>query len=52
MGIGKYQNLISPPGVDDKDACIVKRVQGDGYIAFHRLGDAMWVDFLRDLRFS
>ncbi len=43
--------LISPPGVDDKDACIVKRVKGDGYIAFHRLGDAMWVDFLRDLDF-
>jgi predicted GH43/DUF377 family glycosyl hydrolase len=43
--------LISPPGVDDKDACIIKRVQGDGYIAFHRLGDAMWVDFLRDLDF-
>jgi len=43
--------LISPPGVDDKDACIVKRVKGDGYVAFHRLGDAMWLDFLRDLDF-
>jgi predicted GH43/DUF377 family glycosyl hydrolase len=43
--------LISPPGVDDKDACIVKRAQGDGYVAFHRLGDAMWLDFLRDLDF-
>ena len=43
--------LISPPGVDDKDACVIKRVQGDGFIAFHRLGDAMWVDFLRDLDF-
>lgn len=43
--------LISPPGVDDKDACIVKRVNGEGYVAFHRLGDAMWLDFLRDLDF-
>ncbi|HEX7042654.1 MAG TPA: hypothetical protein VF189_05385 [Patescibacteria group bacterium] len=43
--------LISPPGVDDKDACILKRVRGEGYIAFHRLGDAMWCDFLRDLDF-
>ena len=43
--------LISPPGVDDKDACIVKRVKGDGYIAFHRLGDVIWLDFLRDLDF-
>ncbi|MDO8270033.1 MAG: hypothetical protein Q7T54_05200 [Candidatus Levybacteria bacterium] len=42
--------LISPPGVDDKDACIVKN-KGDGYIAFHRLGNAMWIDFLRDLSF-
>ena len=43
--------LISPPGVDDKDACIVKKVRGEGYVAFHRLGDAMWLDFLRDLDF-
>lgn len=42
--------LISPPGVDDKDACIVKN-HGEGYIAFHRLGNAMWIDFLRDLTF-
>lgn len=43
--------LISPPGVDDKDSCIVKRVKGDGYIAFHRLGDVIWMDKLRDLDF-
>ncbi len=43
--------LISPPGIDDKDACIVKRVRGDGYVAFHRLGDVIWLDFLRDLDF-
>ncbi len=43
--------LVSPPGVDDKDACIVKKVRGEGYVAFHRLGDAMWLDFLRDLDF-
>lgn len=43
--------LISPPGVDDKDACIVKKVKGDGYFAFHRLGNAIWLDFLRDLDF-
>jgi predicted GH43/DUF377 family glycosyl hydrolase len=43
--------LISPPGVDDKDACIVKKVKGEGYVAFHRLGDAMWVDSLQGLDF-
>ncbi len=43
--------LISPPGIDDKDACIIKKVQGEGYIAFHRLGNVIWLDFLRDLDF-
>jgi predicted GH43/DUF377 family glycosyl hydrolase len=43
--------LISPPGVDDKDACIVKNVRKEGYIAFHRLGSVIWLDFLRDLDF-
>lgn len=43
--------LISPPGVDDKDACIVKKTKGNGYIAFHRLGNVIWLDFLRDLEF-
>jgi predicted GH43/DUF377 family glycosyl hydrolase len=43
--------IISPPGVDDKDSCIVKKVKGEGYFAFHRLGDALWIDFLRDLSF-
>lgn len=43
--------LISPPGVDDKDACIVKKPKGDGYVAFHRLGNAMWLDTLKDLEF-
>jgi len=43
--------LISPPGVDDKDACIVKKARGEGYIGFHRLGNVIWLDFLRDLEF-
>ena len=43
--------LISPPGVDDKDACIVKKAKGDGYFAFHRLGNVIWLDDLRDLEF-
>lgn len=43
--------LISPPGVDDKDACIIKRVNSDGFLAFHRLGDVIWLDHLRDLDF-
>lgn len=42
--------LISPPGVDDKDACVIKK-EGDGYVAFHRLGNALWIDSLWDLEF-
>lgn len=43
--------LISPPGVDDKDACVVKKVKGEGLVAFHRLGNVIWLDNLRDLNF-
>jgi len=43
--------LVSPPGVDDKDGCVVKKARGDGYVAFHRLGNVIWLDFLRDLDF-
>lgn len=44
--------LISPPGMDDKDACIVKSMHDEGYIAFHRLNDVIWMDFLKDLDFA
>lgn len=42
--------LISPPGVDDKDACIIRN-ERMGLIAFHRLGNALWIDTLKDLEF-
>lgn len=44
-------HLITPPGVDDKDACIVKHPSKDSFVAFHRIGDVIWLDFLRDLEF-
>jgi beta-1,2-mannobiose phosphorylase / 1,2-beta-oligomannan phosphorylase len=44
--------LISQPGVDDKNACVISAHPHTGYIAFHRLGDAIWIDFLKDLHFS
>jgi len=43
--------LISPPGVDDKDSCILKHKNRDEYFAFHRLGNALWYDNLRNLDF-
>ncbi len=42
--------LISHPGTDDKDACIVKNKNGNGYIAFHRLGVEIWMDIVKDLQ--
>jgi predicted GH43/DUF377 family glycosyl hydrolase len=44
--------LISPPTVEDKDACIFKRVKGEGYIALHRLGKSIWIDFLDNIDFQ
>lgn len=43
--------LISPPGVDDKDCCIIENPTSGGFIAFHRLGSSIWMDKLRDLDF-
>lgn len=42
--------LISPPGVDDKDSCIVKSNNGSLF-AFHRLGNVIWFDPLQNLNF-
>ena len=43
--------LITPPGVDDKDACVLKHPRKSGFLAFHRIGDVIWLDHLRDLKF-
>ncbi len=44
--------LISPPEVDDKDACIVKGKAAGTYLAFHRLGYDIWLDIRKDLIFN
>ncbi|OGH14365.1 MAG: hypothetical protein A2687_01930 [Candidatus Levybacteria bacterium RIFCSPHIGHO2_01_FULL_38_26] len=44
--------IISPPNVDDKDACILpKKIKG-GYMIFHRIEPGIYVDFVSDLNFS
>lgn len=44
--------LISPPGIDDKDACLLpKKVDGQ-YMFFHRFVPNIWVDFVDDLEFK
>ncbi len=44
--------LISLPGTDDKDACLIKGKVPGTYIAFHRLGNDIWVDITNNLDFS
>lgn len=44
--------LISPPGVDDKDACIFpEKVQGK-YVVFHRIDGIIVIDYVDSLEFS
>jgi len=44
--------LISPPGVDDKDAALFPEKIGGKYVFLHRLGTNIWIDFLDDLTFA
>jgi predicted GH43/DUF377 family glycosyl hydrolase len=41
--------LISLARVDDKDACITLDPNTNTYLAFHRLGNAIWLDILDSL---
>jgi predicted GH43/DUF377 family glycosyl hydrolase len=44
--------LISPPGLDDKDAALFPKKIGGKYVFLHRLGSDMWIDFVNDLDFD
>lgn len=44
--------LISLPGVDDKDACVVEGKTKNTYIWFHRLGDSIWIEVTDSLIFE
>src|SRR5262249_30924565 len=44
--------LISPPDVDDKDAAIFPKKINGKYAILHRLGLAVWLDFVDDLKFE
>jgi predicted GH43/DUF377 family glycosyl hydrolase len=44
--------LISPPGVIDKNACILPRKVKGKYVIFHRVFPDILVDFLDDLDFD
>lgn len=44
--------LISPPGVDDKDAAVFPRKINGKYVFLHRLGSEIWIDSVDDLNFK
>ncbi len=55
--LGKYWNwsepvLISPPGMDDKDAALFPRKIKGKYAILHRLGGSIWLDYADDLNFD
>ncbi len=44
--------LISPPGVDDKDAAIFPKKINGKFAILHRLGSSIWIDYVDDLKFG
>jgi predicted GH43/DUF377 family glycosyl hydrolase len=44
--------LISPPGLDDKDAALFPRKIGGKYFFLHRLGSDIWIDSVDSFNFD
>lgn len=44
--------VMSPPGIADKDAAILPEPVKGGYMIFHRVGDSICADFLHSLNLS
>lgn len=44
--------LISPPGVADKNACVLEEKRYGRYVIFHRIQHQIWIDFVDNLDFS
>ena len=44
--------LISPPGVNDKNACILSEKINGQYVFLHRLRNSIWIDYANNIEFS
>ncbi|MBI2630744.1 hypothetical protein HYW73_00815 [Candidatus Nomurabacteria bacterium] len=44
--------IITPPGVDDKDACIFPEKTNGKYFILHRVGDEICGDYIKTLNFK
>ncbi|MCA9356173.1 hypothetical protein H6790_00115 [Candidatus Nomurabacteria bacterium] len=45
-------NIVSPDGVDDKDACLLPEKLHGRYYIFHRIGNHICVDYVSDPTFA
>lgn len=43
--------LISPPGINDKNACIFPEKINNAYVFFHRIDPCIWIDYVKDITF-
>jgi predicted GH43/DUF377 family glycosyl hydrolase len=48
----KMPIVISPPGIFDKNACILSEKINGRYALFHRIDHYIWVDYVDDLEFE
>lgn len=48
----EYPRVITPPGIDDKDACLLPKKINDKYVIFHRANDCICINMEDDLNFS
>lgn len=44
--------LISPPGIEDKNAAIFPEMVNNAYVFFHRIDPCIWIDYVPDLEFE
>lgn len=44
--------IISPPDIDDKDACLFPKKINGKYVFFHRISGNIWIDYRENLDFS
>lgn len=44
--------VITPPGIDDKDACLLPKKIKDKYVIFHRALDSIRINFVNSLTFA
>jgi predicted GH43/DUF377 family glycosyl hydrolase len=45
-------NIVSPEGIDDKDACLLPEAIAGQYYIFHRIGNHICVDYVTDPTFA